>query len=315
MVTAVGVLCARMRVEEKQMLQALAEVGLPARLLPPADAPLPIGPVPTGPSGAQAPDGDAVRVLIDRCQNRTIAASILPLRRALGVTTIDAGLAATGTRAEVALALSAAGIPRPQTMLIASEEAGMSALDRLGYPATYLPLSPGVTEVALLDRDTAEAVFEHRGTLGGSSAAIGIVQAGTAFSRGRVSICVVNGRAVSIDDPAGHARFPSRYVALAEAVAQVLGASIIGVTLVDTIDGPVVWDVNPTPEFRVGTLLGERTVAECVADLVASHLRCGTVGSTLVMQLALDDAIEVRRDLVRSVQPVTEVSEGVALSA
>lgn len=313
MVTAVGVLCARMRVEEKQMLQALAEAGLPARLLPPADAPLPIGPVPAGPSGATALGGGSARVIIDRCQNRTVAASILPLRRALGVKTIDAGLAATGTRAEVALALAAAGIPRPATILIASEEAGIAALEQIGYPATYLPLSTGSSEIALMDRDTAEAVFEHRGTLGGSSAAIGIVQAGVAFARGRVSICVVNGRAVSLHDPVGHVRYPSRFIGIAEAVAQVLGASIVGVELVETVDGPIVWDVNPTPEFRDGLVLGDRTVAHAIADLVVSHLQCGSSHGVYATQLAFDDEVEVPDELV--VQQVAEVREGVALSA
>jgi glutathione synthase/RimK-type ligase-like ATP-grasp enzyme len=312
MVTAVGVLCTRMRVEEKRMIQALAEAGLPARLLPPADAPLPIGPVPARPSGTSVLGGETARVIIDRCQNRSVAASILPLRRALGVKTLDAGLAATGTRAEVALALAAAGIPRPVTMLIASEDAGVAALEQLGYPATYLPLSPGSTEIALMDRDTAEAVFEHRGTLGGSSAAIGIVQAGVVFARGRVSICVVNGRAVSLHDPSGHVRYPSRFIRIAEAVAQVLGASIIGVELVETVNGPVVWDVDPTPEFRDGTVLGDRSVAEAIADLVVSHLHCGSSHGIQVTQLAFDDEIDYRDELVRR---AGEVSEGVALSA
>ena len=305
MATAVGVLCARMRVEEKQMIQALAEAGLPARLLPPADAPLPIGPVPVGPSSALALGGEAARVIIDRCQNRTVAASILPIRRALGVKTLDAGLAATGTRADVAVALAAARIPRPATMLIASEEGGVAALDQLGYPATYLPLSTGSSEITLMDRDTAEAVFEHRGTLGGSSAAIGIVQAGVAFARGRVSICVVNGRAVSMSDPSGLVRYPSRFVGIAESVAQVLGASIVGVVMVETATGPVVWDVNPTPEFRDDTLLSDRTVAQAIAELVVSHLHSGM---SRVTQLAFDDGTEL-------IHQVREVSESVALSA
>jgi glutathione synthase/RimK-type ligase-like ATP-grasp enzyme len=301
-----------MRVEEKQMIQALAEAGLPARLLPPADAPLPIGPVPTGPSGASALGGGSARVIIDRCQNRTVAASVLPLRRALGVKTIDAGLAATGTRAEVALALAAAGIPRPATILIASEDAGIAALEQTGYPATYLPLSYGSTEIALMDRDTAEAVFEHRGMLGGSSAAIGIVQAGVAFARGRVSICVVNGRAVSLHNPSGEVRYPSRFIGIAEAVAQVLGASIVGVELVETLNGPVVWDINPTPEFRDGITLGDRTVAEAIADHVVSHLACGLTRGVYVTQLAFGDEVEVRDEFV---QQVVEVREGVAPSA
>src|SRR5262249_35290397 len=159
MSSLIGVLCARMRMEEKLLLQALAGAGVPARLLPPADAPLPIGPVPPGPPVVAATGGETpARIIVDRCPNRTVAASILPLRRASRTTVRDAGLAATGTRADVAAALAAAGVPRPTTMLVASESAGLVALDAIGYPATYLPLTPATAEIALLDRDTAEAV-------------------------------------------------------------------------------------------------------------------------------------------------------------
>ena len=254
MATAVGVLSARMRVEEKQMLQALAEAGVPARLLPPADSPLPIGPVPTRPSAAVAADGESsARVIVDRCQNRTLAAPVLRLRRATGAIVLDAGLAATGTRADVASALATAGVPRPTTLFVASEAAGMAALESINYPATYLPLTPGASEIALLDRDTAEAVFEHRGTLGGSSAAMGILQAGATLDRGRVSVIVVDGCAVAMHDPAGQVRYASRFIGVAEAAASALGASIVGIEMIATASGPVVWDVNPVPDFRDAT--------------------------------------------------------------
>ncbi|HKG25456.1 MAG TPA: hypothetical protein VKB09_07390 [Thermomicrobiales bacterium] len=308
MATAVGVLSARMRVEEKQMLQALAEAGVPARLLPPADSPLPIGPVPAGPSVAlAAADGDSsARVIVDRCQNRAVAASVLRLRRAMGSIVLDAGIVATGTRAEVASVLATAGIPRPTTLLVTSETAGLTALDTVGYPATYLPLTAGAAEIALLDRDTAEAVFEHRGTLGGSSAAIGILQAGAAFDRARVSVIVVDGQAVALHDPTGQARYVARFVGVAEAAAHVLGASIVGIDLVATPTGPVVWDVDPVPDFRDAAPLGTASVAEAIADLAARH---ALTAATIVTQLSLDDEVGLGAGLAR------EVTDGVALSA
>jgi glutathione synthase/RimK-type ligase-like ATP-grasp enzyme len=307
MAAVIGVLCARMRVEEKQVLQALAQTGVPARLLPPTDAPLPIGPVPSGPSGAPALDGEAApRVIVDRCQNRTVAAAVLPLRRAACATVMDAGLAAVGTRADVAAALAAAGVPRPTTMLVVSDAAGLTALDVIGYPATYLPLNPGASEIALLDRDTAEAVFEHRSTLGGVTAAMGIVQAGASFDRGRVTIIVVGGRGVGIHDPLGQARSAARFAAVAEAAANALGATVVGIELIATPAGPVVWDANPVPEFREMTPLGDVSVAEAIADLAAGHaLR----EATIVTQLSLDDDADFRPGLVR------EVPDGIVLSA
>lgn len=303
----VGVLCARMRVEEKQLLQALAVAGVTARLLPPADVPLPIGPVPIRPSAAAAADGEAApRVIVDRCQNRTVAAVVVPLLGTSGATVLDAGSAATGTRADVAAALAAAGVLRPTTMLVASQAAGLAALEAVGYPATYLSLTPGAAEIALLDRDTAEAVFEHRATLGGTSAAMGILQAGATFARGRVSIVVVNGRAVAIHDPAGQARYTARFVGVAEMAANAIGASIAGVELLATPDGPIVWDVTPVPEFRDATRLGGLSVADAIAELAVGRVASR---ATIVTQLSLEDGVGLKPALVR------EVPDGVVLSA
>jgi glutathione synthase/RimK-type ligase-like ATP-grasp enzyme len=243
---------------------------------------------------------------VDRCQDRTVAAAVLPLRRTARTTVLDAGLAATGTRADVAATLAAAGIPRPTTMLVASEAAGLAALEAIGYPATYLPLTPGAAEIALLDRDTAEAVFEHRSTLGGSSAAMGLLQAGATYGRGRVSIVVVDGQAVAIHDPACQARYAARFVGVAEMAANALDASIVGIELLATPNGPVVWDVNPVPEFRDATPLGGVSVAEAIAELAARHIMSG---ATIVTQLSLDDGVGLRPGLLR------EVPDGVVLSA
>src|SRR5262245_18003519 len=109
----VGVLCTRVRVEEKQILATLATAGVPALPLAPTSSPLPMCPVPTKPSFAAAKDGAAADIVIDRCQNRAVAAAILPLLRAQRARVIDAGLAATGNRLDIAMSLAAAGIPRP----------------------------------------------------------------------------------------------------------------------------------------------------------------------------------------------------------
>jgi hypothetical protein len=245
-------------------------------------------------------------VIVDRCQDRSVAAAVLPLRRSSGEKVIDAGLAATGTRAVVAAALAGSGVPRPVTMLVTSEAAGMAALDACGCPATYLPLTPGESEIALLDRDTAEAVFEHRETLGGVAATIGIVQSGTTVGRSKVTVIVVDGRAVAISDPRGQASEAAPFVAVAEAAAHVLDASIIGIELIDTPDGPVVWDVDPVPDFRDATPLGPAAVADAIAEMVAGYV---LARATIVTQLALSDEVVLGASLGR------EVTDGVALYA
>ena len=59
----VGVLCARGRVEENALMAALAEAGIVSALFPPADEPLPVGPMSPSPSGRPFP---VPQIVVDR---------------------------------------------------------------------------------------------------------------------------------------------------------------------------------------------------------------------------------------------------------
>ena len=277
-----GVLCTRVRVEEKQIIAALAALAalgdaeLRAMPLPPAGTPLPPGPasprIATLGGVEDATSIDAVNrdltSIIDRCQNRALAAATLPLYRALGIDTLDAGLAATGTRLQVATALAGADIPRPACLAAFSEATGLAAADRLGFPSTLLSLTPGGAAIHLHDRDTADAVIEHRVVLGGDREAIFLIQAGAPAEEEGTIVHVVDGRAIAVEgagiDIAG--------LALAETTAHVLGAALAAITIVSTGSGLVVWDVQPVGEFRDARLLGETTMPAAIAALAAARV-------------------------------------------
>lgn len=273
--TAIGVLCARVRVEEKQIIAALAEAGAVAMPVPPASTPVPPGPASSRTLGSSHIVADEAmtaldcEVLIDRCQNRTVAGAMLPVLRARGARVIDAGLAATGTRLQIATALANAHLPRPATLLACSERAALEAADQLGLPATLLPLTPGAATSSLFDCDTAEAVIEHRIVLGGAPDALALVQAGLPGEADRALVYVVDGEPLAIDAVNGFAPAPADLVLAAHA-ARVLGAAMIGVEIVHTASGPVVWDVQPAGELRRAKQLGERSVAQAIAALATT---------------------------------------------
>jgi glutathione synthase/RimK-type ligase-like ATP-grasp enzyme len=271
-VTAIGVLCARVRVEEKQVIAALANAGVVALPVPPASAPMPPGPATADLAAlgthqpADASAHHALEIVIDRCQNRHVAAAMLPLLKLGGARVIDAGLAATGTRLEVASALVTAGVPRPQAFIAMSEAAALDAAARLGYPATLLPQQAGTAATALLDHDTAEAVIEHRVVLGTHGEAIMLLQAG-APNGDRLGRHHVVGDAVVATEGAlvdGRAR------ALAIAAAAALGAQAITVDVAEVDGRLVVWDVVAVTDFRAAMPTGERTVGQALAELAAS---------------------------------------------
>ena len=273
-VTAIGVLCARVRVEEKQIIAALADAGAVAMPVPPASTPLPPGPASADLAalGTHQHDGDdaaqhlALGLIIDRCQNRHVAAAMLPLMKLSGIEVIDAGLAATGTRLEIATAFAQAGLPRPQAFIGFSESSAMEAASRLGYPATLMPQVAGSASTALLDHDTAEAVIEHRVVLGTHGEAVVLLQAGAPHQDQIGRHHVVGGNVIAVEG----AIVGERAQDLAVEAAQVLGARSVAVD-VALVDGQmVIWDVVAVADFRKATLVGARSVADALTDLARS---------------------------------------------
>lgn len=265
---AIGVLCARVRVEEKQIIAAVGVAGGAGMPVPPPSTPLPPGPASLDLAtlgvdsvGETVPSLEAV---IDRCQSRTIAAITLPILRAAGIRVLDAGIAAAGSRLDVARVLALAGIPRPASLIGFSEESGNAAAAQLGYPSTLLPLLPGSATTSLLDADTADAVIEHRIVLGTASEALVLMQAGAPGEGERTRVHVVGGRAIAFEGAAvgGDA------LAMAEAAAHAVGASLVTVELAHAGGETVVWDLHPVADFRRAQNLGEQSVASAIAGLV-----------------------------------------------
>ncbi|HEV2107888.1 MAG TPA: hypothetical protein VGR16_06470 [Thermomicrobiales bacterium] len=288
METAIGVLCTRVRVEEKGIIAALAAAGIPAIPFPPSDLVLVPGSKPSCPShppGAVAgPNDIALHVVIDRCPNRVLAAAVLPIWRSMGVAMLDAGLAATGTRAAVAAAFGAAGLPRPETRLVCGEEAALAAAVDLGYPVTLLPMTPGGASVVLWDHDTAEAVTEHRAMLGATHDSVVLLQAGAPAEADRATVLVLDGHAIAAGGAAAAGEAERK---LAEAAVLVLGASLASVEVIKSADGPLIWDVDPVPSFRGMTPFGEHDHGQVIAARAVERLpHHGSLGSVVRLELA-----------------------------
>jgi [lysine-biosynthesis-protein LysW]--L-2-aminoadipate ligase len=303
----VGVLCTRVRLEEKQIITALAAAGVPALHLDPCRSPLPVGPVPPQPSAEKA-DGVAAEVIIDRCQDRAVAAAVLRLLGAGQPVVLDAGIAATGDRLAVAAALAGAGIPRPETRFVCSEASALAALDEIGYPSVLLPMMPDVPGVVLYDQDTAEAVFEHRHVLGNKSDALGLVQQGISLPERPTTVVVVNGEATAVGRATETGNLSGAVLQVAEAAAAAVGAAVVGIEIAHTASGPVVWDVQPVPEFRDMLTVGRLSVADALTKMIT------TMRSTNTDHVSPDSSTRVAR-LDASAAIGREVTAHVALLA
>jgi hypothetical protein len=266
--STVGVLCARGRIEENALMAALAQAGIVSALFPPADEPLPVGPMSPSPTGHPFP---VPQIVVDRHPTRQVARAVLATCGALGVPVLCAGIAATGDRLDVASALAAHDLPRPLTALCTSEDAGIEAVTALGLPATLLPLDLKSAPIALLDRDAAETVLEHRAVLGGVEGSLGLIQAGSPGTENLASVIVVDGAASALETMTG-TRVPDQALRLAEHAAHALNANLVAIVIALGPGDPVVWDARPVPAFRDATPIGDLTVAQAIARAVERRL-------------------------------------------
>lgn len=275
MTMAIGVLCARVRVEEKRIMAALERAGVLTMPVPPAAMPLPPDPTLQDVQSLinQAPGcEDAVPlVMIDRVANRAVGRMINRLLRQAGISIIDAGVASRRNRLQVASVWDAAGVPRPRSLAAFSEETAMSAANQLGYPATMFPMLHSSSAASLPDADTADAVIEHRVVLGTDEEEIVMLQAGALVGDTEwYRVHTAGYEAVAFD---GDNAPPVEALELAGQAAKALGAGSLAID-VASIDGQwVAWDAAPLADFRKATLVGESTVEEAIAAHALAKLQ------------------------------------------
>lgn len=267
MTMAIGVLCARIRVEEKRIMAALERAGVLTMPVPPAAMPLPPGPtlqdVQRIINEVPGCEDALPLVMIDRIANRAVGRIVNRLLRHAGVTIIDAGVASRRNRLQVASVWEAAGVPRPRSLAAFSESTAMAAANQLGYPATMLPMIHDSASASLPDADTADAVIEHRVVLGTDEEQIVMLQAGALVGETEwYRIHTAGFQAVAVD---GSYLPPPPARLVAEQAAEALDAGSLAID-VAYIDGQwVAWDALPLADFRSATPLGDETVEDAIA--------------------------------------------------
>jgi [lysine-biosynthesis-protein LysW]--L-2-aminoadipate ligase len=156
----IGILCSRVRAEEKLLFDAFEALG--------------VTPIRFDEREIVARVGDyapAVDVLLERSVSTSAGLVAVQLFEAAGVRTINtyATSSLCADKIRTTLALSAAGVPQPRTEIALSPEAALQAVENVGYPAVLKPPvgSWGRLLARVHDRDAAEAIIEHKEVLGG----------------------------------------------------------------------------------------------------------------------------------------------------
>ena len=256
----VGVLLSRVRVEEKLLLAELERRGAEVRRFDDRVFGLDL----------DAPDPAMVGcdVILERCVNHLRALYALKLLADWGVPTVNTYDVANvcGDKILTSAALVRAGVPSPRTIVAFTPESALAACETLGYPVVMKPAvgSWGRLLAKVNDRDAAEALLEHKVTLGSFHHGAFYVQEYVRKPGRDIRSFVVGDRticAIYRDSPhwitntarggaATNCPVTPELDDLSRRAAAAVGGGVLAIDLLESERGLLVNEVNYTMEFR-----------------------------------------------------------------
>lgn len=256
----VGILYSRVRAEEKLLVQEFEARGVDFTLIDVRDLVF------------RLEDGDRWRqydVVLERCVSHSQALASLQMLDSWGVACVNTIQVAQvcGDKLATSLALERAGVPSPLVRVAYTPEAALAAMEELGYPVVLKPAvgSWGRLLAKVNDRDAAEALLEHKTTLGSYQHAIFYIQEYIdkpgrdlrTFVVGDETICgITRSSAHWITNTArggqsGNCPITPEIDRLSRAAAAAVGGGVVAIDLLETPTGDLlVNEVNYTMEFR-----------------------------------------------------------------
>ena len=271
-----GVFYTVIRPEEKWILEAAANRGIPVERLHDEEVTFPL-----------VRNGFKADLVLNRSVSHSRSLYALRFFEHYGVPTVNPYdvVSLCGDKVFASLRLAEAGIPTPRTVVALTPEAALKALDEVGYPAVLKPPvgSWGRLMAKVDDREEAEQIIEHKTALGSPNHSIFYVQEYIEKPERDLRVFVVGDEVVaamyrySSDWRTNAARGGSAEALeptpelseLALKAAAAVGGGVLAVDLMESPGGLVVHEVNPTPEFKALTGATGIDVAEKIVDYVA----------------------------------------------
>jgi [lysine-biosynthesis-protein LysW]--L-2-aminoadipate ligase len=286
----VGLLVTHIRPEEKLLIGAFQAHGIEPDIILDREFRFDVtaGPEQTAPSGRPWHSYDLV---LERCLSTSRGLYALLILNSWGITTINRHTTAEicADKLRTTLALAQHGIPQPQTYLTFTAEAAIESIEGIGYPAVLKPVtgSWGRLLARLNDRDSAEAVLEHRETLGDYNHHVYYVQAFVnkpgrdirAFVVGDRTICAIYRTSphwitnTARGGQASNCPITPELHDICQRAAAAVGGGMLALDLFETpTGGLLVNEINHTMEFRnssapTGVDIATEVVRYCLAQV------------------------------------------------
>lgn len=274
----IGVIYSRVRVEEKWIFGALEKRGLDYERLD--DRGISFDLQNPGPWC----NFDAV---LERSISYNSGLYALRMLDAFGVPTVNTAKVAEicGDKLITSAVLARAGVPQPHSATAFTPEAALEAIEAFGYPVVLKPVvgSWGRLLAKINDRDAAEAVLEHKATLGSVQHSVFYIQEYIQKPGRDIRVIMVGSRVLTaIYRKSAHwitntARGGEGEVcvitpeieSLCLRAAQAVGGGVLAVDLVEHPDkGMLVNEVNHTMEFHTAQPISGVNIADEIVNYV-----------------------------------------------
>lgn len=275
----IGVLYSRVRVEEKWIFGAMEKRGIDYDRLDDRAIRFDL----------QQPEAwrqyDAV---LERSISYTSGLYALRMLNAFGVPTVNTAAVAEicGDKLMTSAALARAGVPQPRIAAAFSTEAALEAIEALGYPVVLKPVvgSWGRLLAKINDRDAAEAVLEHKSTLGSVQHSVFYIQEFIQKPGRDIRVIVIGDKALTamyrrsehwITNTARGGSgelcpITPEIEELSLRAANAVGGGLLGVDLVEHPErGLVVNEINHTMEFHTMQPLSGIDIAGEIVEYAA----------------------------------------------
>ncbi len=286
--TCLGVLVSYVRQEEKSILAAARERGIDVAPIFDRDIVLDL-------SASRAPEsGLDFDVVLDRCVAHSRSGYTLRAFRRWGIPTLNDAEAVRlcDDKAENSLALEAAGIRTPRTLIAFDVESAIRACESVGYPAVLKPVtgSWGRLLARVNGPDQARVVLEQKKELGSFHHAIFYVQEYVEKPDRDIRAYVVGNRVLAAsyrtakhwvtNAARGAESVPCPLTPEIEDLAlracSAVGARLAGVDLIETRDGLAVIEVNTGGEFKGLMSTTDVDIAGAIVDEAVRLAKVGT---------------------------------------
>jgi [lysine-biosynthesis-protein LysW]--L-2-aminoadipate ligase len=276
----IGILYSRIRAEEKLIVQAMEERGLDYEMIDVRQVSFDLD---------RREWWTRFDVILERCVSHSRALAALQILAMWGIPCVnDAQVAQIcGSKLETSLALVAAGVPTPPVQIAFTPESALVAIEEMGYPVVLKPAvgSWGRLLAKVNDREAAEAILEHKSTLGSYHHSIFYIQQYVdkpdrdirTFVVGDETICGITRHSAhwitntARGGQAENCPITAEIDRLSLAAARAVGGGVVAIDLLETpAEELLVNEVNYTMEFRNSITPSGVDIPARIVDFVVS---------------------------------------------